>query len=202
MSTPELRKAFTGVSALPTSFIVSRESRVMMRHVGMLTAATTERETRHLAGLPVNASVEEIEKDKPPNSRMPAFGDVDLRHRFVENVEERRLAATREAERPSRARADAIETSRDAESMTQRVRSACPRRKNSSPRSTSRSSRVLKKVTRNGSTPVIRSYYDPPDTWKGAYQCEGMIRRHEAMFSYITQSRASGRSSAAADSPA
>jgi len=65
MATPELRKAFTGVSALPTSFIVSRESRVVMRHVGMLMAATTEAETRHLAGLPVNASIEEIEKDKP-----------------------------------------------------------------------------------------------------------------------------------------
>jgi len=65
MSTPELRKVFTGVSALPTSFIVSRESRVVMRHVGMLRAATTEAETRHLAGLPVNASIEEIEKDKP-----------------------------------------------------------------------------------------------------------------------------------------
>jgi len=65
MSTPELRKVFTGVTALPTSFIMSRESRVVMRHVGMLMAATTEAETRHLAGLPVNASIEEIEKDKP-----------------------------------------------------------------------------------------------------------------------------------------
>jgi thiol-disulfide isomerase/thioredoxin len=65
MSTPELRKVFTGVSALPTSFIVSRESRMVMRHVGMLTAARTEAETRHLAGLPVNASIEEVEKDKP-----------------------------------------------------------------------------------------------------------------------------------------
>jgi thiol-disulfide isomerase/thioredoxin len=65
MSTPELRKVFTGVTALPTSFIVNRESRVVMRHVGMLMAATTEAETRHLAGLPVNASIEEIEKDKP-----------------------------------------------------------------------------------------------------------------------------------------
>ena len=65
MATPELRKAFTGVSALPTSFIVSRESKIVIRHVGMLTAARTEAETRHLAGLPVNASIEEIEKDKP-----------------------------------------------------------------------------------------------------------------------------------------
>jgi thiol-disulfide isomerase/thioredoxin len=65
MSTPALRKVFTGVSALPTSFIVNRESSIAMRHVGMLTAATTEAETRSLAGLPVNASIEEIEKDKP-----------------------------------------------------------------------------------------------------------------------------------------
>ena len=66
MSTPELRKVFTGVTALPTSFIVNRESRVVMRHVGMLTSTTTEAETRHLAGLPVNVDVEEIDKDKVP----------------------------------------------------------------------------------------------------------------------------------------
>ena len=65
MSTPELRKVFAGVAALPTSFIVSRESRIVMRHVGMLTASVTEAETRHLAGLPVNVEVEEIDKDKP-----------------------------------------------------------------------------------------------------------------------------------------
>jgi thiol-disulfide isomerase/thioredoxin len=65
MNTPELRKTFTGVTALPTSFIVDRQSRIAMRHVGMLTAAITEAETRSLAGLPVDASVEEVEKDKP-----------------------------------------------------------------------------------------------------------------------------------------
>ena len=65
MNTPELRKTFAGVSALPTSFIVDRQSRIAMRHVGMLTAAVTEAETRHLAGLPVNASIEEVEKDRP-----------------------------------------------------------------------------------------------------------------------------------------
>jgi len=65
MNTPELRKVFAGVTALPTSFIVDRQSRIAMRHVGMLTAATTEAETRSLAGLAVDASVEEIEKDKP-----------------------------------------------------------------------------------------------------------------------------------------
>jgi thiol-disulfide isomerase/thioredoxin len=65
MNTPELRKTFAGVTALPTSFIVDRQSRIAMRHVGLLTAAVTEAETRSLAGLPVDASIEEIEKDKP-----------------------------------------------------------------------------------------------------------------------------------------
>jgi len=62
MATPALRKAFPGVSALPTSFIIDRESRVVQKHVGMLTAQTTEQETRALAGLPVNASIEEVDQ--------------------------------------------------------------------------------------------------------------------------------------------
>jgi len=66
MSTPDLRKTFAGVAALPTSFILNRESRMVIRHVGMLMAATTEAETRHLAGLPVDVSVEEIDKDDKP----------------------------------------------------------------------------------------------------------------------------------------
>src|SRR5215471_12826665 len=66
MATDDLRKAFTGVAALPTSFIINRESRIVMRHVGMLMAATTEAETRQLAGLPVDATVEEIDKDDKP----------------------------------------------------------------------------------------------------------------------------------------
>jgi thiol-disulfide isomerase/thioredoxin len=58
MTTPAIEKVFPGISALPTSFILDRESRVVQKHVGMLTARTTEYETRHLAGLPVNASIE------------------------------------------------------------------------------------------------------------------------------------------------
>jgi thiol-disulfide isomerase/thioredoxin len=66
MSNDNLRKVFLGVQALPTSFVLDRESRLMIRHVGMLTASTTEAEARKLAGLPVNATVEEIEKDDKP----------------------------------------------------------------------------------------------------------------------------------------
>jgi len=66
MSNDELRKIFVGVRALPTSFILNRDSKMVIRHVGMLQAATTEAETRHLAGMPVDVEVEEIDKDDKP----------------------------------------------------------------------------------------------------------------------------------------
>jgi thiol-disulfide isomerase/thioredoxin len=62
MLTPELEKVFPGVHALPTSFLLDREGRLVQKHVGMLTMATTEAETRSLAGLPVNATVEEFDQ--------------------------------------------------------------------------------------------------------------------------------------------
>jgi thiol-disulfide isomerase/thioredoxin len=64
MTTPEIGKLFPGIGALPTSFIIDRESRVVQKHVGMLQAAITERETRSLAGLPVNASIEEVDQSQ------------------------------------------------------------------------------------------------------------------------------------------
>jgi thiol-disulfide isomerase/thioredoxin len=62
MLTAELEKIFPGVHALPTTFLLDREGRVVQKHVGMLTAATTEAETRVLAGLPSAASVEEVDQ--------------------------------------------------------------------------------------------------------------------------------------------
>jgi len=62
MLTPELEKTFPGVRALPTSFLLDREGRLVQKHVGMLTMATTEAETRSLAGLPVNATIEEFDQ--------------------------------------------------------------------------------------------------------------------------------------------
>jgi len=62
ITTPDIEKLFPGISALPTSFILDRESRVVQKHVGMLSARTTEYEARHLAGLPVNASIEEFDQ--------------------------------------------------------------------------------------------------------------------------------------------
>jgi thiol-disulfide isomerase/thioredoxin len=63
MSTPELEKIFTGIYALPTSFIVDRTQQIVQKHVGMLNAATTEAETRYLAGLDTNVSVEHVEDE-------------------------------------------------------------------------------------------------------------------------------------------
>jgi thiol-disulfide isomerase/thioredoxin len=65
MMTPEIDQAFPGIRALPTSFILDRESRVVQRHVGLLNQVVTEQETRALAGLSVNASIEEIDRGQP-----------------------------------------------------------------------------------------------------------------------------------------
>ena len=64
MVTPELRKIFPGVSALPTSFILDREARVVQKHVGLLSRNTTEAEARSLAGLPVNATIEHVDQSQ------------------------------------------------------------------------------------------------------------------------------------------
>ena len=81
MMTPELDTAFPGISALPTSFVIDRDGRVVQRHVGMLNAIVTEQETRALAGLPVNASIEEVEKGAPAkleNAHATQIPGIDL----------------------------------------------------------------------------------------------------------------------------
>ena len=62
MTTPELERAFPDIGALPTSFFVDREARIVKKHVGMLDPTTTELETRALAGLSVNASIEQVDR--------------------------------------------------------------------------------------------------------------------------------------------
>src|SRR5262249_34051149 len=64
MTSKELSRLFPGVRALPTSFIIDREGRLVQKHVGMLNAATTELEARALAGLPVNASIERVDQSQ------------------------------------------------------------------------------------------------------------------------------------------
>jgi thiol-disulfide isomerase/thioredoxin len=62
MMTADLERQFPGIVALPTSYILDRDGRIVQKHVGMLTAAMTEAEVRVLAKLPVNASVELVDQ--------------------------------------------------------------------------------------------------------------------------------------------
>jgi thiol-disulfide isomerase/thioredoxin len=92
MMSPDLEKAFPGISALPTSFVLDREGRIVQRHVGMLNAIVTEQETRALAGLPVSASIEQVDRGQPTkleNAQVTQIPGVDL----SQLSPERRLAA-------------------------------------------------------------------------------------------------------------
>jgi thiol-disulfide isomerase/thioredoxin len=61
MTTPELRKIFRGVTALPTTFVIDREGRLVQKHVGMLNAAQTELEARVLSGIDTTTTVEHVD---------------------------------------------------------------------------------------------------------------------------------------------
>jgi thiol-disulfide isomerase/thioredoxin len=65
MSNDDIRKVFPGVVALPTTFILDREGRLVQKHVGLLSKATTEHEVRALGGLATTATVERVEPDQP-----------------------------------------------------------------------------------------------------------------------------------------
>ena len=66
--TPELNRAFPGVMALPTSFIVDPEGRVVRTHVGLINAGVLEQETRFLAALDVDITVDLADED--PHGRL------------------------------------------------------------------------------------------------------------------------------------
>jgi len=65
MATDAIYASFPGLGTLPTSLIVDRDGLVVQKHIGMLNAALTEAETRVLAGLPTDITVERVEADKP-----------------------------------------------------------------------------------------------------------------------------------------
>jgi thiol-disulfide isomerase/thioredoxin len=58
METDELSETFTGIFALPTTFVVSPDLKMMKKHIGQVRRAEIELETRILAKLPVDADVE------------------------------------------------------------------------------------------------------------------------------------------------
>lgn len=61
MATPEINKQFPGVFALPTSFVLDTESRIVQTHVGLINPAVLEQETRYLSSLPTDVTVELID---------------------------------------------------------------------------------------------------------------------------------------------
>jgi len=61
MATPEINRQFPGVFALPTSFVVDTEGRIVQTHVGLINPAVLEQETRYLAELPTEVTIEFIE---------------------------------------------------------------------------------------------------------------------------------------------
>jgi hypothetical protein len=61
MTTDEMRIQFGGVPALPTSFIIDEQGRVVQKHIGLRDSELYEIEVRALLGLPINARVETFE---------------------------------------------------------------------------------------------------------------------------------------------
>ena len=58
MATPELIEAYGGVPALPTSFLIDTQGRVVQKHSGLYPIEFYQREIRSLLGMPTDARVE------------------------------------------------------------------------------------------------------------------------------------------------
>jgi thiol-disulfide isomerase/thioredoxin len=58
MATPELIASYGGVPALPTSFLIDTQGRVVQKHTGLYPIESYHREIRSLLGLPTDAQVE------------------------------------------------------------------------------------------------------------------------------------------------
>jgi len=58
MASREIILEYGGVPALPTSFVVNTENKVVQKHVGLYPTYVYETEVRALLGMPINATVE------------------------------------------------------------------------------------------------------------------------------------------------
>ena len=80
--TKEMLETFTGIYALPTTFMVGPDLRIMQKHIGQIRPAQIELETRVLAKLPVDARVEFEPDNKDAvlksNARATEIPGVDL----------------------------------------------------------------------------------------------------------------------------
>jgi thiol-disulfide isomerase/thioredoxin len=61
MTSNDVRAQFGGIPALPTSFVLDTEGRVVQKHVGLWNPAVYETEIRALLGMPIMAKVETFE---------------------------------------------------------------------------------------------------------------------------------------------
>jgi thiol-disulfide isomerase/thioredoxin len=61
MTSNDVRIQFGGIPALPTSFVLDTEGRVVQKHVGLWNPAVYETEIRALLGMPIMAKVETFE---------------------------------------------------------------------------------------------------------------------------------------------
>jgi thiol-disulfide isomerase/thioredoxin len=61
MTPPELRKQYGGIAALPTSFVLDAQGRMVQKHEGLRDPILYETEIRALLGLPIDARVETFE---------------------------------------------------------------------------------------------------------------------------------------------
>jgi len=61
MSSDELRAAYGGIPALPTSFIIDPQGRVVQKHIGLNDPSIYELEVRALLGLPFDGKVDYFE---------------------------------------------------------------------------------------------------------------------------------------------
>jgi thiol-disulfide isomerase/thioredoxin len=60
MASGGLDEQFGGISAVPSTFVVNRDGKIVQRHLGILQARQTEHEVRALAGLATEASIETV----------------------------------------------------------------------------------------------------------------------------------------------
>ena len=99
--TTELAAAFPGIYALPTTFMVSPDGKVMQKHIGQIRPAQIEVEARVLAKLPVDAEVEFEPDDKEAvlasNARATEIPGVDL---SVLTAEQKTVALNRLNDEP------------------------------------------------------------------------------------------------------
>ena len=92
MTSPELQTRFTGITALPTTFVLDPDGQIAYKRVGILHPQQTEGVTRALAGMSLRARIERV--DDP--ARLSAAGVAQIKS--VPGVDLSSLSPERKAE--------------------------------------------------------------------------------------------------------